>query len=330
MSYAIVIYMFCIFPLLLGNLWVGKDRHTGFCKLYMYGYFTMLALFEVEAVFMVHRGSRLSSLGLLWGATMVGASLAAILYILIRRRLFFREYKMALADMKNVFGRLRAMLCILAFLGIFSVTMVSSSPEDATPEIVGISLNTNTMYLYQPYTQLPYADKTAVELAPTEMLYAVGAYLSGMDGRVLIHLIVPCFLILLYYAVGWRVGEYFFKEKLWEKGMFTTLWGVFATIGMASVRNLSVGMFQNSWNGITLFVCCAIPLIMAEAMDFWGEVFAKKKITLRQIACMGCIVLGAQLLYSRGVLLGTAVIVICVFSKLMEKRMNREKNAGIS
>lgn len=309
---------------------MGKDRHIGFCKLYIYGYFTMFALFEVQAVFLVHRGSRLSSLGSLWGATLVGASIAAILYMLIRRRMFAREYKVSFEDMKNVSRRLRGMLCILALLGIFSVTMVIPSPEDATPEIVGISLNTNTMYLYQPYTQLPYADKTAVELAPAEMLYAVGGYWSGMDVRVMIHLILPCFLILLYYAAGWRVGEYLFPEQLRKQGMFTTLWGIFATIGLASVRNLCVGIFQNSWNGITLFGCCAMPLLLAEGMDFWDEVLAKKKLCPDQAARIICILIGSQLLYSKGALLGASVLVVCAISKLIEMRMSRKKNAGIS
>lgn len=320
MSYAIILYFFLIFPLLLGSIWIKKGQEMGFADLYLYGYMTMFAVFEIPGFFMVHRGSRLSSLGLLWGAAVVAISIGMLGFILLRRKALFPKYKSAAYSARTAQRRLRWMLGVLAFLAVFSITMVQSSPEDAAAEIVGISLNTNTMYLFAPYTQLAYPNKLLIEISPLEMLYAVGAYLSKMDGRVLVHLLLPCFLIPLYYTVGWRLSGYFFRENLWNRGMFTTFWGVFATIGMASVRDLSVGVFQNSWNGSTLFFSCAIPLLFAEAMDLWNHIFIEKKISIYLLARLVTILLASQLFYSRALIYDAIVLILCLLASLLQKK----------
>lgn len=325
MSYAIIIFLFFLFPFLLGNLWIGREEHNRFSKMYIYGYFTMFAVFEIPGVFFVHRGSHLSSLTMVWMIGVAGMTMVVLLFMLLRWKRLVIFYQQMFREAKTVAQRMRWMLCLLAFFAIFSVTMVIPSPTDATAEIVGISYNTDTMYLFAPYTQLAYADKIAVTLSPIEMLYAVGAYVANADTRVVVHLLLPCFLIPLYFAIGWRVSEALFGENLRKNGVFTALWGVFATIGMASVRNLSVGIYQNSWNGITLFCCCAVPLCFAESLIWWNKQW-NRQLHFRDVCILGVIALGAQLLYYRAIMFAMIIFVVCGISVGLEKRIIKKES----
>ena len=88
---------------------------------------------------------------------------------------------------------------------MISVTFSMPSQKDDTPEIVNISIETDTMYQYQPYTQIPYdginRDKA---VSPAEMLYAVTGMITGLDSLTIIHVAIPFFFIpfFMQYA-GW-------------------------------------------------------------------------------------------------------------------------------
>jgi hypothetical protein len=319
MSFLVVLYEFGILPFLLGMLWCQKDKKMGFHSIYVHGYMTMFALFFVIAVPFIHQGRSLSELAGAWRVAAILAPVGMAAKILFNPKIFKSECMYLLGTYKEAKEYLWGMVCVMAILLVFSVTMVIPSAEDDVPEIVGISIATDTMYVYQPYSQIMYANNLEKARSPIEMLYAVGAVHSDMNSMVMIHLLLPIFLIVLYFAVGWRISGYFFPGRLFERKIFALFWAIFPSVACVSVRNISIGILQNSWNGTTLLTCCVLPLMMVESFSCIDIIMEKKRLNWYNFVWIIIIMISAQLLLDRGLYLSAIILAMCVVVKILEK-----------
>jgi hypothetical protein len=229
-----------------------------------------------------------------------------------------------LVDRKRMIGKLRSLgetcrswnwecmgLAVLAFAMILAAAvLVVPSPEDDVPETVGTAIVTDSMYVYDPYTQLPGENQAEKVFSPIEMLYAVTARISGMDSTVMIHLLLPFPLILLYYAIGWELAG-FFWERREQRLLFLAFWIINGTISFGGSRYLSVGIYQNPWNGSTLMTGCILPLVMLQCFSLNRRILERKKVGMADIAIRLLTVAAAQLVLPKGALLAVLLIIAC-------------------
>ncbi len=326
MPFLSIFYEFGILPFLLGMLWCRKKQVMGFHSIYVHGYMTMFSIFYLLAVPYIVIGKSLSELVRAWTIVLVAVPVVWLVQICAHRQTYIGQLHYLICNIKIAMEKLRGMMCLLAVLIVFSTVWVIPSVEDDVPEIVGISIYTDTMYVYQPYTQILYADNLKKALSPIEMLYAASAKIANMDSTVMIHMCVPIFLIPLYGAVGWMVSEYFFKDRLRNRSLFEMLWMITGTAAVCSVRALSIGILMNSWNGLTLISECILPIALIEGFALYDGIVNRKKIDHQKFLFIVMIMIAAQLTVEKGMFLTLAIMAVCLGMALIRKGY---KNVGV-
>jgi hypothetical protein len=328
MSLLIVLYEFGILPFLLGMLWCQKEKKMGFHRIYVQGYMTMFALFWVIAVPLIHQGRSLSQLAAAWTVVSIAAPVLAAVKILVDTKMLRDERGKAAvkeelaylaANFRFACRNMKGLLGLAAVLMAVSIFFIAPSAKDDTPEIAGVSVQSDTMYVYQPYTYIPYEDNSEGANSPLAMIYAVAARLSGMNPTTLIHWGVPVFLLLLYAAVGWFAAAVLFPAEWMQKRLFTDLWLVTGTVVAGANRALSVGIYQNIWNGVTLVAAVILPLAMAESVALLTEFSDSRKFRLRGILLLAATALAAQLAIKNGILLAALAFIMCACGALIRE-----------
>ncbi|MGN0428105.1 MAG: DUF6077 domain-containing protein [Agathobacter sp.] len=308
MSVIIVLYEFGVLPFLLGLLWCRKKEQMGFCSLYVHGYVTMLSVFFIPAVILIRMRWLLSDLCKVWGIFSLFVPILCFLFIVTKEWIYADEFRYLAGNLKYAFSHLRGMLCVCLGVILFSIAWVMPDQSDHVPEIVGVSLKTNSMYVYQPYNMLPYADNSEKAWSPIDMLYATVSSLSKMNATVMIHMYAAFFLLVLYAAIGWFLADCFFKNQVQKKSIFTMLWAIFATVSVWSRRALAFGILQNIWNGETFLVACILPLVFAATLVVGNSIKEKDKMIWIDAAFLIESILCAQLMYVKGAFLAIFVI----------------------
>lgn len=326
LSFLIMLYEYGIFPALLGMLWIGKEEKASFSKIYLRGYVTMLTLFWVVAVPLVRTGRSLTELTRIWDVIAILVIPVVIVVAVIQR-------KKAVAIAKELWGNIkfsRAKLgivmaaCVVATL--FSMVIVLPSKEDDTTEHVAIAVDTDEMYRYAAYTKAPYnvipEDKAS---SPIDMLYAVGVLNTGMNAASMIHVFLPLFLLPFFYAVSWQVGRYLFKNDLQKCSMFVVMVIIFSSAACYTNGFLAIGALQNIWNATTLLASCGIPAVMLQSFTLLDTVESRQKIRIKEVLLLIMMVVTAELMLAKGVLIAVLVIASCVGIFIIRKGMRYGK-----
>jgi hypothetical protein len=328
MSLVIVLYEFGILPFLLGMLWCRKEKKMGSHRIYVQGYMTMFALFWVIAVPLIHQGRSLSQLAAAWAVVSVAVPVLVAVKILVGTKMLRdergkaavkEEFAYLAENFRFVCRNMKGLIGLTVFLMAVSIFFIAPSAKDDTPEIAGVSVQSDTMYVYQPYTYIPYENNSEGANSPLVMIYAVAARLSGMNPTTLIHWGVPVFLLLLYAAVGWYAAAVLFPAGWTQKRLFTELWLVTGTVVVGANRALSVGIYRNIWNGVTLVVAVILPLAMAESVALLTEFSDSHKFRLYGILLLAATALAAQLAIKNGILLAALAFILCACGALIRE-----------
>ena len=322
----IIIYEFLLLPVWLGTLWHRKREKAGFCRLYTEGMVTLLSIFFVMAAFAGIRGMKLSVLTMWWQITLV-LSVAAMLFggILQRKKMKNQGFELKKRFLYMT-EKMRGFVTFLIVILLFSVTFTMPSEKDDTPEIVNIAVSTDTIYQYQPYTQIAYGgvnmDKAA---SPVEMLYAVNANITGIEPVVLIHTVLPAFLLLYFFSVCWQVGSYFFPGSLEKREMFVIFVTIFYTAAWSTDTALVLGILQNPWNGVSLAIGCGLPMVLIQGFSIMDYFLEKKKVPWLEVGKTVFMMTAVQLMISKGYFVCVLVLSGCLVTGICRKGM---RNAG--
>jgi hypothetical protein len=318
-------------------LWCRKEKKMGSHRIYVQGYMTMFALFWVIAVPFIHQGRSLSQLAAVWVVVSVAAPVLVAGKMLVGRKVLRggcpktapqdergkaaanEELAYLSSNFRFACRNLKGLIGLTAVLMAVSIFFIAPSAKDDTPEIAGVSVQTDTLYVYQPYTHIPYGNYSEGENSPLAMIYAVVSRLSGMNPTTMIHWCVPFFLLLLYAAVGWFAAAVLFSEGWTQKRLFTELWLVTGTVVVGADRALSVGIYQNIWNGVTLVAAVILPLVMAESVALLTEFSDSRKFRLHGMLLLAVTALAAQLAIKNGILLAALAFILCACGALIRE-----------
>ena len=183
----IIAYLFLMVPFHFGILetTIFKKRKKTLSEILINGFLLMLAVFCVISVIAVKLQWTLTNLAKIWIVFVMAVSVLVSVFGFKQIKIFATEilcyWNLHIEEKRMVKKRYRV-LGILAILVIIAVLFTRPSYEDATLEIVKTTIATNEMYCHDPYSGLILS--TAMEgheYSPIEMLYAVGADVTGME-----------------------------------------------------------------------------------------------------------------------------------------------------
>ena len=239
----LVIYLFFLVPLLAGafiDAAAGVKRRN-ISSTYANGFVAMLGIFWGVAVLFLYRGCTLEKLSMVWMLATITICVASIIAIL------------------------------------FSVVCVKPQMEQ-TVQTVMTSIDTNSAYIYQPYTGEQYpATQMEKIFSPYEMLYAVTAWVSGLHPALLIKVILPLFILPFFMCCYWEIGKFFFKQEKMQAVFLIIVEIIYYVPIYTAVETPVTGIFRSCWNGSVMLECCILPYAFLQVMRMLNFMYGGEK-----------------------------------------------------
>jgi len=267
---ALLLWMF-VFPVLTGILpakLLFREKWTvlksGLC-----GFFVMLGLFQINAVWCIRQIRTLSFLTKLQLAECILLAVVGIV-LMIPEKQKRREKKTAPEAAPSEKRERKREECILwAIFGalillqfILSALVMTSDGDDAF--YIGqalLAVDTDRMYLYDAYTGMftSYLDYRHI-LAPFPMWIALLSKASGIHVAILAHSVLPMFLMISAYTIWGMTGERLFAKKPENLPLFLILLLLIISFSNYSVYTAETFLLTRTWQGKAILAGQAIPM----------------------------------------------------------------------
>lgn len=232
------------------------------------GFLIMLALFLITAVPLIRLEQPLSVLAKSFMLMVFAADIAAV--VLGRKQIYtaWREIRVFWSKRDSRY----LLFAVILFSMVVSIGFTRPGAEDATTEIVRTSLATDTMYVYDAYTG--YASDFVSQghvYSPIEMLYAAGSDATGIQGNRFVYYVLPAVLLPIFFTGIWRLGKELLKEEKQVIRFELFVTSIYWMSTYVEGRTLVMGVFLNSWNGLTLLSCVVMPLAFSMILQWLKE-----------------------------------------------------------
>lgn len=307
----ITAYLFFLVPVFMGAFEAAVFRKKKrVSEIVTNGYVIMFALFCILAVVFVRQEYALSMLARVW---IIVTAISSLLALLAGRKVL----KEMLTECKIFLQSGKKCILLVAMVSIFaSIGFTKPSTDDITALIVASSVQTDGMYLVNPYSgEMSGILDASKASSPIEMLYAVGTMLAGADSQMFIYYMLPVALLSLFFFAMWRVASTFFEkeeQRLRFVGVITVIYWMTTYM---NGRTLMTGIFLNSWNGVTLLGCIILPLVFSWVLELMHQAEnGIKNIPAKLEKCVLAAVwiLAAQLTNSKGGFYVMLMLFLCV------------------
>jgi hypothetical protein len=203
---------------------------------------------------------------------------------------------------------MKAAVFVSVLLIVLSILFLKPIADDVVEHAL-TAVNTNTIFIYHPYTGEAHPEQLTDERrAPLAMLYAVASWAGKLPAATVVKVASPVFLLLLFCAAVWQMGRRLFVKQEKRIPVFFFLVLLVSSYPVYSaVDYLEAAIWTNSWNGSTLLNCVILPYLVIYG---WGQPgaqgSAKAEEKQRLIRRIGGLLfwvvsaLTAQLTYVRG------------------------------
>ena len=149
---------------------------------------------------------------------------------------------------------------------------------EQTVQTVMTSIDTNSAYIYQPYTSEQYpATQMEKIFSPYEMLYAVTACVSGLHPALLIKVILPLFILPFFMCCYWEIGKFFFKQEKMQAVFLMIVEIIYYVPIYTAVETPVTGIFRSCWNGSVMLECCILPYAFLQVMRMLNFMYGGEK-----------------------------------------------------
>lgn len=321
-------------PLILGCGWMKltkrKDWNIG--DIYIYGYLLVFALFLVCAEPFIYGNYMFPQMAKAW-------NLFSVLVSAVVSAWAFRDVKSYVVEQKRSGKRRQnkrnhnmiAALCLAVCLLAISVLFVLPSWQDDTTETVMTTLATNTMYVRNPYTNeiMTHSERMQGMSSPLQMFFAVLCYDTGIRPAKVIHIVLPLFLLLLFYVVWFKVSHQLFGRDETKCGRFLIIVELIYMTSIYAKRGAEIGVFQNIWMPQTLLYNCLFPLGVLQCVNIMEKAKTQEMQRNERKICFFdflLFVVAAQTVYYMGgvlaVLLGICTFAIILIGRIWNKCRN--------
>jgi len=280
-----IIYLFLMVPFHFGILEtiIFKKSQKSVSEVLINGFLLMLAAFCVISVVAVKLQWALIDLTKIWIVFVMVVSVIASVLGFKQIKRFMTEmigfWSLPKNDEGNTSKKRYQVLGILVVMLLISVLFTRPSYEDATLEIVNTAVATDRMYMHNPYNGL--LSESAIEghaYSPLEMLYAVGAVLTGIEVPYMLYYLVPiCFLSYFYVGI-WNLGNRLLEDREKVSAFVLIITGIYWMTTYLEGQSLVTGIFLNSWNGLTLLSCLVLPVVFGNLTEWMQEVQKSNRV----------------------------------------------------
>lgn len=296
----IIAYLFFVVPILMGSVEtaVFSKEKKSVSEIVTNGYLVMFAMFFSLAVILIQKEQPLSALSRSWGMVVVVITLMGII-------IGQKVLKQIVLECRKFWQKGKGILLLVVVVSIVgSVGFVKPSIEDATVLIVETSIETDSMYLVNPYSgyETGVLDSSGA-YSPLEMLYATGIQFVSADSQLVIYYILPVIQLVMFFVTVWRMSGILLEQeeqRIWfEVVMIAIYW---MTTYMKK-QGLVTGIFLNSWNGLTVLSCIILPLAFTMLIKWIQQAeYGIKSIPAKLEKCVLTIMLifAAQLTNNNG------------------------------
>lgn len=319
----ILAFVWLVLPILTGCLFglFPQREYRKRRSAYLIGSLTIWALFYGLARIALDGKWTLTKL------TRVFCILLIVLTILSTGVIIYRWNIRALIRIKsreNLFITVIAALLVIAVAGGFA----ANRTDEHTVEQVMTMYMTDSLYEYDAMTgksrdaMMDYEKEMldAQQAAPVAAYYAVYVRMSNLHPAKFVRILLPVFLLPFYMAVYAAWAEYLFKHDTKKKWCFQIVVWLLYAVSLIADWSVAFGLYQNCWNGETLFFLGELPLTVLLAL---GE-----KKQLREIEAFGqpYVILyyvvsaaAGQLLYEKGFFFVTFVWGVALAAALIKR-----------
>lgn len=234
--------------------------------LFLLGWVTMLAVFQLLAVPMVLTKQSLSTLVFVYSTTIYLIFLAGVFVLLVGCSAESFSDFVYIPKLRNSDRQERITWHIFVILLLFQIFMSLglSTPNGDDAYYVShavIADVKDTMYLENAYTGA-YGNLDARHvLAPFSMFIAFLARISGMHGAAVAHVVLPIPLILLTYLIFFKISTILFPDEERDRRVvFMVLIAGVQLFGNYSVYTNENFFLLRTWQGKSVLANIAIPL----------------------------------------------------------------------
>ena len=291
----IAVCIWLVIPVLLGSLWLrsGEKLNERFLYAYLIGLMSEWAVFFVLAKWAIARQILLHELCRLWVVMLILLTLFALAWGIKAQRFSVRLGKRWGAE--SLFGIVGLVILIGA-----GIVCGGNSQKEYTVESVLTMYATDSLYQYDVTTGQSLDEMTSFQeeelenaaKAPIDAYYAANSFLCRLNPAKYVRILLPLFLMIFYFSVYLVWAYTLFGENRIKRVVFqVVVWLLYAG-ALVSERAVLFQVFQNCWNGETLFFAGLVPLAVWLLL---GEDNRKRWI-MQYIVC----VLAGQLLYRNG------------------------------
>ncbi len=257
------LFLFVIAPLCTGLLWTGKkkEKRYGIDFIYLAGFLTQLAVFQLVAVpVMIVKSHGMALLcnvmtGALAGLSVAGAGCS----IYEMRRGGGRSIWAVGCNRLRIFWRSLSLECkcfwLLAFLAVafqmyMGFTYASFDGDDSYYVVQSVLADqTGVLNRIRPYTGLSTDLDIRHALATLPLWEAYVARMTGIHATIVAHSLLPLFLIPLTYLCYFEIGKKLFGATSVRLPIFCVLVSILQIWGNTSIYTNATFFLTRTWQG---------------------------------------------------------------------------------
>lgn len=260
-----------VVPLLIGSamLILMKQKYS-IALSYSFGWMLLLAIFELIAIPCVFADKSLTQLTMITNICVLVLAVSAGVFLVSKKKVLIGFVKNLRMPEMNLYMMLALVLvCVQVVIMMFG--MHTDTDDVYYIGTASTSLATDTLFKFEPDTGLMYYSKPLRYVFSALMLF--WAYLSKITGvhlLILAHSIVSVILLIMSYALWWRLSAYLFKKEN-QRWIFLLFLCVFNIFGYTSAYTQSSFLLFRIWQGKAFLPNIMFPLLLITAMMIHQE-----------------------------------------------------------
>lgn len=293
-------------PSLLGVVMLRRwEKEYDLLDMVLCGYILIWAVMQLIAVPMIYLRQSFQAF---CGLTVVLLILFLGIAIWRDRKNVFKRYCFAVKQLvKGDFPTILFRLLVLAQAIYVSCCYLVNDDDAFYVASAQTSLDTDTMYVFDPYTGDPFVSFPArYVLSPFSLFVAFMSRMVGVKAPAMAHTFLPFVFIILVYVVYKQWARFLFQDN--QKAQTVFMYFVMLVYAFCDYTTRARGMmmFSRIWQGKAVLATILLPLILVFGMRMIRDTLLK-----RQWYFLFLLMLASCLVSSMGIMLAAIELGIC-------------------
>lgn len=252
----------CFFP--------GKGKNAGWGESYVLGVLFCILTGEAVHLGALFTGQPFHIFSAVYGIALGVGFLTALIFSGIR---FAKKKKNPFCKFRKP-ERTEGLWMLLTGILILSQCVfhiflhTADMTYDIVPETVSTMLSSDTIYEINPMTGSAYRSGMPMRLKILALpgIYAAFCRWFRLSPQLVVHEIVPVFVLILNYTVLAEWGRYFYPEKKKQRILFLLIAALLLQFGNYAAETASYGLFHMGYRGEVFCLCVLYPYLLLKCL----------------------------------------------------------------